>query len=542
MLKSLLKSGITHAEDPLRMRRVVFFNYLIVFCVLATIFLGGITAAFVHWPQAFICFFGTLLYLISFVLNRNGVFGISKYVFLGATLLLISLGTYLNVQSGLFVESENMLLGLMAISLFILDGKQKHYAYWVIFGVFISMKCSIILQNNNADSLNFALGIINNTIVGAVLYAFIITFRSILIKAMDRDEQHERRLYSMIDNIPIFLALIDKDDNYILSNERYATNFKIPKRSIQGKNRKEVLPQKIIQDQEDFYKRAKYGESVSFLQETQLPNGSTISANGRYQPIFGEDGNVEAVSVCVDDVTPLIEAQEALRVANETKDKLFSIVAHDIKSPLNMFETFLNMSSDSKMSPEDFFEYQKILKEKVSALSTTVNELLEWSRMQLGGINAYPESVNVCGVVKENVELFDSIIRNKNIEFKVDVSDDIDAWIDQNHFKVAIRNLIHNAIKFTNGGGQVAVKTDQNDKETIVQIVDSGVGMDSKTIDRVIKKEIQDSQAGTEKELGTGLGLSLSLGLLERNNCEISVESQINKGTTFEIRIPNRSV
>ena len=345
----------------------------------------------------------------------------------------------------------------------------------------------------------------------------------------------------MIDNVPVFLALVDREGKYILTNENYALNFRADRNEIIGKNRHEVLPAKVLENQEDFFKRAQMGESVSFLQETKLPNGTTISANGKYEPILNEDGSIEAITICVDDVTPLIKAQEALKVANETKDKLFSIIAHDIKSPLNMFQTFLNVSEQANMSPKEFFGYQQTLQERLDSLTGTVDELLEWSRMQLGGINAYPAMVNVRDIVNENIDLFDSLIKKKNIEFKVSASSDVSAWIDENHFKVALRNLIHNAIKYTNGGGTVEVLSNKTDKGTIVRVADTGVGMASGTVDSIIRKEIQDSQAGTEREMGTGLGLSLSIGLLEKNNCEVSVESEINKGTTFEIKIPNQA-
>ena len=540
LLNSILKSGIGHIHDSMGMRRVVLFNYLTVFCIVGALFLSVVTLSFEYHLQALVCFAGAFLLVGCVVLNKKGYFTISKYIFLIVSVINISAGTYVNIRNGLHVESENTLLALMAITMFILDGKRKHLFYWAIFAVFIAFKHNYLIQTASPDSLQYVLGIINNCIVGAVLYAFVLAFRSILIDALYKNEHQEKRLFSMIDNIPVFLALVDKNGDYILTNEKYADNFRIGRREIIGKNRKEIVSKKILRDQRKYFERAQKGESVSFLQKSLLPNGTIISANGKYEPIFDKEGNVEAITICVDDVTPLIKAQEALQIANETKDKLFSIIAHDIKSPLNMFETFLNMSDESKMSADDFFEYQKTLRNKLGSLTTTVDELLEWSRMQLGGINAYPAMVNVCDVVNENVGLFDSLIKKKNIDFKVKTACDTSAWIDENHFKVAIRNLIHNAIKFTNGGGQVEVNSKQTDKETIVRIADTGVGMDTATVNRIIKKEIQDSQAGTEKELGTGLGLSLSLGLLERNNCEISVESELNKGTTFEIRIPNR--
>lgn len=503
-----------------------------------TLMLTVVTAIFGYLTQSLLCLIAMAMITISLLLNKVGQVGISRFVFLFLTNIGVVIGTFINLERGLFVESENMLLAVMAVTMFLLDGKQKHFAYWLTFGVFLSLKVFAFNYAGISYGFYFALGIINNCVVGIVVYAFLVAFRSILMKALDRNEQQERRSISMIDNVPVFLALVDPEGNYILANENYANNFQVDKETIIGKNREEVLPKKVLDNQRVYFEKAVKGEAVSFLQETQLPNGTIISANGKYEPIFNQNGEVESITICVDDVTPLIKAQEALKVANETKDKLFSIVAHDIRSPLNMFQTFLNVSEQTEMTSKDFFEYQEMLKQRLSALTGTVDELLEWSRMQLGGINAYPAMVNVSEVVNENLDLFDSLIKKKNIDFKVNTPANIAAFIDENHFKVALRNLIHNAIKYTNGGGSVKVQTDQTDDVTIVSIADSGVGMDSATIDSIIKKEIQDSQAGTDKEIGTGLGLSLSIGLLEKNNCEISVTSEVNKGTCFEIKIP----
>ena len=537
---SILKAGLSHIADPIDRRRLIFFNYLILFCAVTALLLAMITLMFGFVTQAIVCFLGMFLVTLAFKLNQKGFFDFSKYFFLALAAILIFTGTFINMQRGYYVESENMLFALMATTMFLLDGKRKHYAYWIIFSFFITLKVTVASYELDSYGLHFWLVVINSCIVGFVIYAFLAAFRSILVRALDRNVQNERRLFSMIDNVPVFLALVDKKGNYVLANEKYASNFRVSKRELVGKNRDEILPAKLVDDQKEFFERASKGESVSFLQETVLPNGTTISANGKYEPVIGENGEVESITICVDDVTPLIKAQEALKIANETKDKLFSIIAHDIKSPLNMFQTFLNVSEQANMSAKEFFEYQQLLKSRLDSLTGTVDELLEWSRMQLGGINAYPAMVNVSALVNENVDLFDSLIKKKNIDFKVNTPPEISAWIDENHIKVALRNLIHNAIKFTNGGGRVEVYSDQNEQETIIKVSDSGVGMDSGTIDSIIKKEIQNSQVGTEREMGTGLGLSLSIGLLEKNNCEISVESEIDKGTSFEIKIPRQ--
>jgi len=525
----------------LEKRRQVFFNYLILFCSGAVCVLGLTTLYFGFVMQTYVCLVGFISLNLLLILNKQGKIDIAKYLFLTITTSLITIGTFVNLEKGYFTEVENMLLPLMAVSMFLLDGKRRHLSFWFVFGIFFWLKVVSLQSEEIENDIHFIFTLLNSVIVGVFIYLFLIATRTLLFKALDRNEQTERRLFSMIDNVPVFLALVDKEGNYILSNTNYAANFHLNRDKIIGNNRNEVLPKKVLENQKSFFEQAQKGESISFLQETKLPNGTTICANGKYEPIINEQGDVEAITICVDDVTPLIKAQEALKVANETKDKLFSIIAHDIKSPLNMFQTFLNVSEQAKMSPKEFFSYQQTLQERLNSLTSTVDELLEWSRMQLGGINAYPEMVNVCDIVNENLDLFDSLIKKKNIAFKVNASNDVSAWIDENHFKVALRNLIHNAIKYTNGGGTVEVLSNQTAKGTVVRVADTGVGMDSTTIDSIIRKEILDSQAGTEREMGTGLGLSLSIGLLEKNNCEVSVESELNKGTTFEIKIPNQT-
>ena len=537
--KKLLKLGMNYAQSPLDKRRIAIFNYLILFALIVAVSLGLVTYAFGFVYQPFICVSASLLFVLAFYLNGRGAIELSKMFFVIASVGLISLAKYLNIQDGLSVGVENMLFAGMAISMFLIDGLKKHLIYWLIFTTFISLK---VLEFDSAGLLfgtTYMMTIINNFVVAGILYLFLYVFRSVLVKAFTRSDQHEQTLRSLLDNVPVFMAMMDLEERYILVNQNYADRFKMDTEDIVGKKRSEVLPSHIYNKQKPMFKKALKGKPITFLEESELPDGSTISANGKYEPIKDADGKTIAVTVCVDDVTELVKTQEALKTASETKDKLFSIIAHDIKSPLNLFQSILNLKNDDVITNDQFMEYQESIKDRLSKLSGTVDELLSWSRMQLGGINAYPAKVNVNSVVQENAELFDSLIKRKNIDFKIDASPEIEAWIDENHFKVALRNLIHNAIKYTSGGGFVQVIGDQTEKETIVSVVDSGIGMSSQRIESIIKKEIQNSKVGTDKEMGAGLGLSLSFGLLEKNNCDVSVMSEPDKGTKIEIKIPN---
>ncbi|SNS99912.1 PAS domain S-box-containing protein [Ekhidna lutea] len=538
-LKNILRTGMHYAASPLDKRRITLFNYLIFFCVAVSLLLGLVTAIFGLITQPVLCIVAAALLAVSFFLNRKGKIKISKGYFILTGVLIISVTTIVYAEQGLFVDTENMLFVAMAITMFLVDGFRKHTIYWLIFAVYVALKINILNLQGIEPGVVFGMTLINNLVVSAILYLFLYVFRTILIKAFDRSDQHEQTLRSLLDNAPILMALVDRSGHFILVNQNYADRFGYKRRDLIGRSRSEVLPENIFNKHEPMFQDVlKNGKQITFLEETNLPDGSVISANGKYEPILNADGEVESVAICVDDVTELVKAHKALKVANETKDKLFSIIAHDIKSPLNLFHSILNLNHDDVISKEQFMEYQESLKQRLSSLTSTVDELLEWARMQLGGISAYPAKVNISSIVHENADLFHTLIERKQISFKIDTPSEMEAWIDENHFKVAIRNLIHNAIKYTNGGGKVEVTSNQNDQETIVRIVDSGVGMTNETVNSIIKKEIQKSKVGTDQEMGAGLGLSLSLGLLEKNNCNVSVKSEPNKGTQVEIKIP----
>lgn len=538
-VKNLLRTGMLYALSPLDKRRVALFNYLILFSVVMCLTLAVITLLLKLDLQAKLCLVSAVLLSFSLFLNSRGKLQLSKSYFIWTGVAVVTIASLIFTKNGLYVDTENMLVIGMAICMLLLDGIQKHITYWLIFLIFVVVKVDLLNAQGVELGTVFGLTLVNNLVVASILYLFLFVFRSILIKAFNRSDQHEQTLRSLLDNAPILMALVDKDGNFILVNQNYANRFGYKRRDLIGRNRREVLPESIFEKHEPMFQDAvSSGKQVAFLEETSLPDGSLISANGKYEPILNSDGVAESVAICVDDVTELVRAHKALKVANETKDKLFSIIAHDIKSPLNLFHSILNLNHDDVISREQFIEYQNSLKQRLESLTGTVDELLEWARMQLGGISAYPASVNVSSVVRENADLFHTLIQRKNIDFKIDAPSEMEAWIDENHFKVAIRNLIHNAIKYTNGGGHVHVIGNQTEKETIVSIEDSGVGMSTDQIQSIIKKEIQKSKVGTDQEMGSGLGLSLSLGLLEKNNCNISVVSEVDKGTRVEIKIP----
>lgn len=538
--KHILFLGADQAGSSLERRRIVLFNYLIVFCFSVCLALTIITSILGLGLQSLICLSGIIFFSLALFFNHLGKISFSKSYFICFAVLIISVGSISYLEKGLFVDAENILFAAMVVSMFLFDDWKRHLYFWVIYAVLITLKIAVLDYQNAPFDISFIMVMVNNTVVVAVLYLFMYVFKSILITTLEKSARHEQALDTLVDNVAIFMALVDKDQKFLLANHNYAERFGLTKEEIVGKKRSDVLSPDILAEHQPALDRALKGEKVTFIGETNLKDGKQISVNGQFVPIIGMNGEVEAVTICIDDVTELVITQKELQSANETKDKLFSIIAHDIRSPLNLFQSILNVSHDDIISKEEFLMYQEGVKEKLHSLTVTVDELLDWARMQLGGINAYPSHVNISMIIDENAKLFKALIEKKQIDFSIDITEDLLAWIDENHLKVAIRNLIHNALKYTRKGGSVKVESNKADNQILISVSDTGIGMNAKKVEAIMNKELQKSEAGTDKESGTGLGLSLSIGLLEKNDCEIYVLSEVEKGTTVEIRIPTK--
>jgi PAS domain S-box-containing protein len=538
----ILKIGLNNTVPILEYRQILLTNYLTFFCIGGTLFMGLAAGFFQLYGITIICLSGSVFYLLVFYLNHlryyraGGIWFItlSNSIVTGLSLNAI----YINQYSG----SEYIFFAVMVVPLLLLEGQARNLSYWFTFLLLIGVK---VARNEILDieyDISFLLVSLNLLFAAWFMYLFLNFFKRILLSAVEKTNAHENTLYSLLDNVPVFMALIDRNGNYKIANRQYSDLFGLEKSEIIGKKRSKILPESILATHKPYFEKAQEGESITFLEKDTLPSGRVMYSRGTYVPVRDDQGDIESISIYVDDVSELVEAEESLRRASETKDKLFSIIAHDIRSPLNLFQSMLNISSDKLISQETFLKYQEELKERLTSLRERLDELLDWARMQMGGINAYPSEVDTNEVVKENAALFKTLIESKNIEFKTILNCEVDVWIDENHLQVAVRNLLHNALKYTEDGGEVVIETSQDDDSVLMEITDSGAGMSSEVVDSIMKKEIQKSEVGTSGEVGTGLGLSLSLGLLEKNECIVSLESDPGKGSIFRIWMPKSDI
>ncbi len=236
----------------------------------------------------------------------------------------------------------------------------------------------------------------------------------------------------------------------------------------------------------------------------------------------------------------LLKQAEELKEINASKDKLFSIIAHDLKSP---FTAVLGYSEDLSTNIEDLTDneirsYAADLHKAANSLHRLLDNLLEWAIIQRDRKEFTPTNFNINDLVKNIIRLFESTAKEKSIELKFNYEKEFSAYGDKNMIDSVIRNLISNAIKFSNFNSCVTINIRENDNFLHLNIVDKGIGIDPSKLSKIFSLSSNYTREGTNKEKGTGLGLILCKEFMEANSGEIKVESQEGEGSVFTISIP----
>lgn len=226
-----------------------------------------------------------------------------------------------------------------------------------------------------------------------------------------------------------------------------------------------------------------------------------------------------------------------------TKDKFFKIIAHDLKSPFQPIFGFTRLlQTECKKSTQcaEQLEYIEIIKNSSEQAFKLLNDLLDWAKIQTGEIKYNPENNNVEMIIGEVVVLLQQQAKLKNITLNYEVNSDLTGYFDSNMVVTALRNIVSNAIKFTNNGGKVSIisKIDANNNFIQIKIVDNGVGIPPDKVKKILDITSKHTTKGTNGEVGTGLGLILCKEFIEKNNGNIKVESELNKGTVFTVKLP----
>jgi two-component system sensor histidine kinase/response regulator len=233
-----------------------------------------------------------------------------------------------------------------------------------------------------------------------------------------------------------------------------------------------------------------------------------------------------------------IQAQaENLQHLNNLKSKLFSVVSHDLRGPIASLHALLELLTSKKLSEDEFVLFSGKLKTNLSVTQRTLENLLNWSLSQMEGIRTEPQIVDVKVLTEDTCRLMEEVATRKNIVLKNKISDSTNVQVDPNQLQLILRNLIHNAIKFSKTNQEVVVSAAANHTFCILSIKDSGIGMNHDEINLITGSE-HFTKVGTQQEKGTGLGLLLCKEFIKRNGGTMEIVSMEGEGTEVKISLP----
>ena len=236
----------------------------------------------------------------------------------------------------------------------------------------------------------------------------------------------------------------------------------------------------------------------------------------------------------------LKESEKQLKEANATKDEFFSIIAHDLKSPFMSLLGFSDVIREDykKMERDDIKIFADSMYKSVRGTYRLIENLLDWSRFQTGKMDCIILNLNINDLTTQVLELYRDITFEKNITINNNIENDIYILADDYMVKTMLRNLIANAIKFTDSNGNITLSSNDVDDKVEISVTDTGTGISEEDLKKLFISGRKFSTTGLRGETGTGLGLMLCKEFVEKNNGSISVKSTIGKGSVFTITFP----
>ncbi len=234
----------------------------------------------------------------------------------------------------------------------------------------------------------------------------------------------------------------------------------------------------------------------------------------------------------------LLKQKLELKTSNQVKDKLFSIIAHDLRAPFNALNGFISLLNYGDLSDEETHSITQNLQKTSTSTLETLDILLAWAKSQMNGIVAKPENMDAYITAQKQIDLFTPIVSQKYITIENFIVPRTYAWADTNQIDTVLRNLVSNAIKFTPKNGKIIIDAIYKDNKLYISVTDTGVGISQTNLKKLFKTETHFSTKGTEREKGTGLGLMLCKEFVETNKGEIFIESEVGRGTKVYFSLP----
>jgi PAS domain S-box-containing protein len=375
---------------------------------------------------------------------------------------------------------------------------------------------------------------------------FIITqITDITDKKIAEDEL--RKLSLAVEQSPETIIITDTMGNIEYANPKTVEITGYTFEELKGKNPSvfksgETSPT----DYKELWETIKSGKQWTGIFHNMKKDGSLYWELARIAPIVDTNGKITNYLAIKEDITErkkindeLIASEAKLKEANATKDKLFSIIAHDLRGPIGNFQPILEvLTNEADLDEADRNSLMDGLLQASKTTFSLLENLLNWARSQSNGIKLSPNHINISEIIHKNVDLLSATASQKAILIEVKTDVKLTAYADVDSINLVIRNLLSNAIKFTPNQGAISIYAKDLDRMIEVTVEDNGVGIKKEVLDHLFSLNSNKISAGTNQEKGSGLGLVLCKDFVEKNGGEIRVESIPGEGSRFIFTVP----
>jgi len=362
--------------------------------------------------------------------------------------------------------------------------------------------------------------------------------------------ESEDRYRDLVENSSDLICTHDLDGNLLSLNNAALKITGYPKEEALKMNMRNIIVPEYRRIFDSYLAKIKAIGHANGLMIIQTKTGE--KRIWEYNSSTRKDGIANPiVRGMVKDVTELKIKEATLKRLNAElikssaeKDKLFSIIAHDLRSPFHAFLNLTKMIADESksFSAEELSKIGNNMNHSANNLFTLLQNLFEWANMQKGSMNILPEELLLSDLISANVELLYHRSSQKKIQIINEVTNPVNVYADKNMINSVLLNLLSNAVKFTNRNGTVVINAKNKGNEMFeISVKDSGVGINKSIIDKLFKVGGKTGTKGTEGELSTGLGLLLCKEFVEKNGGKIWAESEEGVGSTFYFTLPERN-
>ncbi|TRX70785.1 PAS domain S-box protein [Carboxylicivirga sp. M1479] len=362
--------------------------------------------------------------------------------------------------------------------------------------------------------------------------------------------EHRNKLDAVINSTVAGIGVVSPKGSFVLVNERFRRMLGFDgKDDMYSCSYLDITHPMWHHESELKFTQLLAGEIKDYNLECQFSkkDGTSFWGDLHVSPIKDVDGHIIEIIGIVTDIDSkkeielkLKEREVKLKELNATKDKLFSIIAHDIKNPFNSILGFTSLLKNNLdyYTKEEIKEYVDQIALSSENVYKLLDDLLVWAKSQLGQMKVSPQFFRVKTIIDSAFDNFGVLAQNKGIHLVSDVDQQIVMYADLDMLKFVVRNLIHNAIKFTQANGEIRCSSWEEGAYIVLSVRDTGIGIKASKLDSLFEITSYLTTTGTAEEKGTGLGLHLSKDMLNKNKGRIEVKSEVGKGTEFLLYLP----